>query len=239
MVRPAMRFPDPLVRATLQRRDKRFLADVALADGAVATAHCANPGSMLGLAVPGAEIWLSPARDPKRKLRWNWELEKLPGGWAAINTGNPNRLAEEAIRDGRIAELAGYGALRREVKYGRNSRIDLLLEDASRPPAYVEVKNVHLMRRPGLAEFPDCVTVRGAKHLVELGDMAAAGHRAVMLYIVQMTGADRFAVAADLDPAYAAGLRTALSRGVEVLCYNCAISTEGIDVAGRLPFVPS
>jgi len=230
-----MRFPAPLVRATLRRRYKRFLADVTLADGSTVTAHCANPGSMLGLAVPEAEIWLSPAANPDRKLRWSWELERLADGWAAINTGNPNKLAEEAIRAGRIPELAGYPGLRREVKYCRNSRIDLLLEDPAKPACYVEVKNVHLMRQPGLAEFPDCVTARGTKHLQELGDMAAAGHRAVMLYIVQMTGAAGMAIAADLDPAYAKALGGALQRGVEALCYACSISTEAIEVAGPLP----
>ena len=232
-----MRFPHPLVRATLQRRYKRFLADVTMANGETVTAHCANPSSMLGLARPGAEIWLSPAANPARKLRWSWELERLDGGWAAINTSNPNRLAEEAIREGRIAELSGYAGLRREVKYGQNSRIDLLLEDPGRPPCFVEVKNVHLMRRPGLAEFPDCVTARGAKHLRELANVAAAGQRAVMLYIVQMTGADHMGIAADLDPAYAMALREALQQGAEALCYACLISTESIEVAGALPVV--
>lgn len=232
-----MRFPHPLVRATLQRRYKRFLADVTMTSGETVTAHCANPGSMLGLARPGAEIWLSPATNPARKLRWNWELERLDVGWAAISTSNPNRLAEEAIREGRIAELSGYAGLRREVKYGQNSRIDLLLEDPGRPPCFVEVKNVHLMRQPGLAEFPDCVTARGTKHLRELAQVAAAGQRAVMLYIVQMTGADRMGIAADLDPAYAMALREALQQGVEALCYACLISTESIEVAGALPVV--
>ena len=192
---------------------------------------------MLGLARPGAEIWLSPAANPARKLRWSWELERLDDGWAAINTSNPNKLAEEAIRDRRITDLAGYASLRREVKYGQNSRIDLLLEHPGRPPCYVEVKNVHLMRQPGLAEFPDCVTARGTKHLRELAEVAAAGHRAVMLYIVQMTGAERMGIAADLDPAYAMALREALQQGVEALCYACSISTESIEVAGALPVV--
>ena len=231
----AMQFPDPLVRGTLVRRYKRFLADVELVGGELITAHCANPGSMLGLHAPGSEVWLSPSRNPKRKLKYSWELLAVDGGLVGINTAHPNGLVEEAVRAGRIAELAGYAGLRREVKYGVNSRIDLLLDDPARPDCYVEVKNVHLMRAPGLAEFPDSVTKRGAKHLVELAAMVAAGHRAVMVYLVQRTDCDRFATAADIDPDYAAGLARALEAGVEAICYDCAITTDGIEVAGRLP----
>ena len=233
-----MRFADPLVPATLVRRYKRFLADVRFDDGTEVTAHCANPGAMLGLAAPGSRIWLSPAANPARKLRWSWELVELPGAWAGINTSLPNRLAEEAIRAGAIPELAGYATLRREVKYGRNSRIDLLLEDPARPPAHVEIKNVHLNRQPGLAEFPDCVTARGAKHLGELADVARGGGRAVLLFVVQYTGLERMRLATDLDPGYAAAMGPALQAGVEVLCYDCTINRDGIALRGRLPFTP-
>ena len=225
-----MRFPDPLVRGTLVRRYKRFLADIELASGEVVTAHCANPGSMLGLNAPGAEVWLSPSRNPKRKLKYSWELLRVGGGLVGINTAHPNGLVEEAVGAGRIAELDGYAELKREVKYGANSRIDLLLKGPARPDCYVEVKNVHLMRAPGLAEFPDSVTKRGAKHLVELADMVAAGHRAVMVYLVQRTDCDRFALAGDIDPNYATGFGRARAAGVEAICYACAISTDGIEV---------
>lgn len=233
-----MRFATPLVPATLIRRYKRFLADVQFDDGTVTTAHCANPGAMLGLAAPGSRIWLSAATKPGRKLRWSWELVELKEAWAGINTSLPNRLAEEAIVAGAIPELAGYAHLRREVKYGRNSRIDLLLEDPTRIPAHVEIKNVHLKRQPGLAEFPDCVTRRGAKHLDELAAVARAGGRAVLLFVVQYTGLDRMALAADLDPAYAAAMGPALQAGLEVLCYDCIINRDGIALRGRLPFTP-
>lgn len=180
-----MKFPAPLQRATLIQRYKRFLADVKLDDGTIVTAHCANPGSMMGLKDPGMTVWVSPASNPKRKLKYDLQLVEADNTLVAINTGNPNKLVEEAILDGTIAELKGYDTLRREVKYGVNSRIDILLSSAGKADCYVEVKNVHLLREPGLIEFPDSVTARGAKHLEELGDMVEKGHRAVMVYLVQ------------------------------------------------------
>lgn len=230
-----MHFPSPLVRATLLRRYKRFLADVRLEDGTELTVHVANPGAMMGLNAPGSEVWLSPARNPQRKLPYTLELVRA-GGLVGVNTGWPNALAEEAIRGGLIPELAGYPSLRREVRYGKNSRIDILLEGGGRPPCLVEVKNVHLRRGENtVAEFPDCVTARGAKHLVELQGMVKEGHRAVMLYVVQREDCDRFRLAADLDPVYAAGFAAARAGGVEALCYSCKVGPEVLELAGPLP----
>jgi len=234
-----MQFPDPLQRGTLLRRYKRFLADVALDAGGEVTAHCPNPGSMLGLDAPGSEVWLSPARNPERKLRYTWELLRYDGRLVGINTGHPNKLVEEAVTGGAIAELAGYGTVRREVRYGRNSRIDLLLGGGGRPDCYVEVKNVHLKRdadgASGAAEFPDSVTRRGAKHLAELSDMVAAGNRAVMVYVVQREDCDHFRLAADIDPGYAAAFAAARAAGVEAICYTCKIAVDGIHIAAPLP----
>ena len=241
-----MRFPAPLVPGRLVRRYKRFLADVALAHsesggGELVTAHCPNPGSMLGLAEPGMTVWLSRSDNPKRKLAHGWELVEADGTLVGINTGHPNRLVAEALAAGAIPELAGYPGLRQEVRYGRGSRIDFLLDgplqDRGRPPCYLEVKNVHLMRRPGLAEFPDSVTARGARHLEELGDRVQLGDRAVMLYLVQRGDCARLAIAADLDPAYDRALRQALERGVEALCYDCSVELGGIALARPLPLV--
>jgi len=235
-----MDFPAPLIPARLIRRYKRFLADVTLGDGTEITVHVANPGAMLGLTEPGARVLLSRSADPKRKLSHSWELVEADFGrgaeWVGVNTAHPNRIAEEAIRAGGVASLAGYATLRREVAYGRNSRIDLLLEHPERPPCYVEIKNVHMSRRPGLAEFPDCPTARGAKHLAELAAMVSSGARAVMLYVIQMR-ADRFALAADIDPAYAAAFGAARAAGVEALAHVAAVTPTGITLAEPVPVI--
>jgi sugar fermentation stimulation protein A len=234
-----MQFRAPLVRGRLVQRYKRFLADVTLEDGSTVTAHCANPGAMLGLKASGSVVWLAPAINPKAKLGWSWELIEadLPGGQqlVGINTAHPNRLAEEAILDGTITELSGFASLRREVAYGTNSRVDIVLSGSDRPDCYVEVKNCHLMREAGLAEFPDSVTARGAKHLAELAHMVASGHRAVMVFVVQMQ-ADRFALADDIDPAYAKAFALATAAGVETIVYGCNITTDEIRLDRKVAF---
>jgi sugar fermentation stimulation protein A len=234
-----MRFAAPLVPATLVRRYKRFLADVVLPTGEEITAHVANPGAMTGLAAPGARVWLSKSDNPKRKLAYSWELIEVDFGGGSelvgVNTAHPNGIVAEALAAGLIPELAGYATARREVKYGKNSRVDVLLEDPARPACYVEVKNVHLMRRQGLAEFPDAVTARGAKHLDELAAMVAAGHRAVMLYLIQIGSAERFALAADIDPTYAGAFARARTAGVEAIAWRCAITADGIACARAVP----
>ena len=233
-----MRLPSPLVEGRLLRRYKRFLADVALPGGEAVTAHCANPGAMTGLAEPGMRVWLSRSNAPTRKLEWSWELVEADGTLVGINTAHPNRIAAEAVAAGAIPDLAGYDRIAREVAYGRNSRIDLLLSRPGRPDAYVEIKNVHLARRPGLAEFPDSVTARGAKHLAELSVTAAAGYRAVMLFLVQRGDAEAFALARDIDPAYGAAFDRAVAAGVEMLAWRCRVTAEEIAVEAALPFAP-
>jgi sugar fermentation stimulation protein A len=226
-------FAEPLVRGTLIRREKRFLVHVLLDDGREVIAHTNNTGTMLGCNTPGSPVWLSPADNPKRKLKWTYELIEADGVLAGINTMVPNRLAQEGVEDGTITELQGYDNLRREVRYGENSRIDLLLERGSER-CWVEVKNVTLTR-DGAALFPDAVTERGRKHLRELTAQVAAGDRAVMLYVVQRVDAERFAPADNIDPAYGAALREAAAAGVEALCYKADVSPESIRLARRLP----
>ena len=224
-----------MVPATLVKRYKRFLSDHRLESGEVITASCPNTGTMLGLTTPGSATWLVHAPSPTRKYDYRWELIEDEGTWVGINTGRPNALVEEAIRTGVITELAGYADLRREVKYGTNSRIDLLLEDPGRPQAFVEVKNCHLRREAGLAEFPDSITTRGAKHLDELAAQVALGHRAVMVFCVQRADCDHFDVAADIDPGYAAAFQRARAAGVEALAYVCHVSAETIALTHSIP----
>ena len=224
-----------IVPATLVKRYKRFLSDHRLESGEVITASCPNTGTMLGLTTPGSATWLVHAPSPTRKYDYRWELIEDEGTWVGINTGRPNALVEEAIRAGVITELAGYADLRREVKYGTNSRIDLLLEDPGRPQAFVEVKNCHLRRQAGLAEFPDSITTRGAKHLDELAAQVALGHRAVMVFCVQRADCDHFDVAADIDPGYAAAFQRARDAGVEALAYVCHVSAETIALTHSIP----
>ncbi|SPJ30384.1 DNA/RNA nuclease SfsA [Falsiruegeria mediterranea] len=226
-----MNFPTPLIPARLIRRYKRFLADCMLEDGREVTAHCANPGSMMGLAEPGSKIWLEPNDDPKKKLKFGWRLvDHENGHFTGVDTSVPNRALRATLEAREIPELAVYDTVRAEVKYGEKSRIDFLLSGPGLPDAYVEVKSVTLSRRPGLAEFPDSVTARGTKHLNELASMVKQGHRAIMLYLVQRTDCDRFALAADIDPAYAAAFDAAHQNGVERLVYATQISPTGVTV---------
>ena len=234
-----MHFASPLIPATLIRRYKRFLADVVLPSGEATTVHVANPGAMTGLAAPGARVFLSKSANAARKLPLSWELVEVDLGvgreLVGINTANPNVLAAEAIAAKLVPELCGYSTIRREVRYGRNCRVDFLLEHPQRAPCYLEIKNVHLMRRAALAEFPDCVTARGAKHLDELAGMAAAGMRAILLVVIQIGSARRFSLARDIDPQYAAGFDRARARGVEVIAWRCELTEDAIAVKQAVP----
>ena len=228
-----MKLPQPLHTGTLICRYKRFLADVELTTGEIVTAHCPNSGSMMGCAAPGNPVLLSFNDSPHRKLRYTWELVQANGLWVGINTGLPNKLTHEAIEKGIISELAGYETIRPEVKYGENSRIDLLL---SGPPGlcYVEVKNVTLVKGD-LALFPDAVTLRGQKHLHELMRMVQAGHRAVIFFVVQRSDANCLSPADAIDPEYGRLLRLAVNNGVEALAYQAEVQPREIVLARPLP----
>ena len=231
-----MRFPTPLRRGRLVQRYKRFLADVVLEDGSELTAHCPNPGAMLGLNSTGLPAWLSISDNPKRKLSHTLELLEADGGLVGINTLLPNRLVAEALEAGTIPELAGYASVRREVKYGKASRVDFLLEDPDRGRCWLEVKNVHLMRTPGLAEFPDCVAARSTRHLEELAEQVAGGDRAVALFVIQRMDCEAFSACTDLDPAFARGLEAAASAGVEVMAWSCEVQAGGVRIVRALPW---
>lgn len=230
-----MQFPEPLIKGRLVRRYKRFLSDIELPDGGTVVAHCANPGSMLGLATPGMVAWLSTTNNPARKLKHSWELVESEGALVGINTGRANALVAEALDAGRIEALSRYPSIRREVAYGDRSRVDFLLEDQTAGDCFLEVKSVTLKRQSGLAEFPDSRTVRGTKHLQELAKIAQEGRRAVLLFVVQRGDCAAVSVAADIDPAYAEAFERARAQGVEVLCYSCKVSPEAVALDAALP----
>jgi len=229
-----MKYECTLTGGKLVQRYKRFLADIEFPDGSIVVAHCANSGAMTGMKEPGLPVYLLPNQNPKAKLDWRWELVDVGSSLVGINTARANIIVETAILSGRISGLQDYSILRREVKYGQNSRIDILLEGPGL--CYVEVKSVTL-RVGDEARFPDAVTSRGTKHLHELSDMVVAGHRAVMVYLVQRSDCARFSIAEEIDPVYASALRQAVKAGVEVMCYECELSLEGISVNKPLPIV--
>jgi sugar fermentation stimulation protein A len=227
-------FSPPLTAGRLVQRHKRFLADVVMATGEATTAHCPNPGAMLGLATPGSHVWLSHSDAPGRKLPWTLEIVEADGEPVGINTMHPNRVVHGALNQGLVPELAGYTTIKREAAVGA-SRMDFLLQGDGLPDCWVEVKNCHLKRNAGLLEFPDSVTGRGAKHLGELARLAQSGQRAVMLYLGQRTDCGRFGIAGDIDPAYAAAFAAARDAGVEMLCYTCRPTLEGMVWGQGLP----
>ena len=220
--------------STFLGRRQRFLADMELADGTRTVAHCPNTGSMRGCLFPGHRAVLWDSGNPARKLRYTWKAIEGPEGiWIGVDTGLPNRLAEAAIREGSVPALAGFETILRERPMGSGSRVDLLLESGPRR-CYVEVKNVTLVE-DGAARFPDAVTARGLKHLRELAHRVEEGGRAAMLYVVQREDGRSFEPAGDIDPAYAAELRTASARGVEVYALAARVCPEGVAAAGLLP----
>ena len=233
-----MLLPQPLTHGRIVQRYKRFFVDLVLDDGREVTAHCPNSGAMLGVNLTGQGAWVSFSDDPKRKLAWTLQLVEAAGadgtGLVGINTMLPNKLVAEALANGVIPELTGYANVRPEVKYAAASRVDFLLTDPERPPCWLEVKNVHLSRSPGLAEFPDCKAARSTRHLEDLAAQVAVGDRAVALFVVQREDCEDFMACRELDPAFARGLDVAHDAGVEVLVYACTMGTDAIRLARRI-----
>lgn len=233
-----MNFSPPLIRGTLVKRYKRFMADILLDSGDQITAHCPNTGAMTGLLVSGAEVWVRDSENPERKLRYTWELVKIGSTFIGVNTGNPNRIVGDALRAQEIPEFKEYDTVKSEVKYGsENSRIDFYLTDSkgTLPPFYLEVKNVH-SREGDLATFPDCETTRGAKHLRELTQVIDSGlGKSGVIYLAQRQDCQEFAIAAHLDPNYQLEYEKAVKSGVLMVCYVCEMSPQGIKINKRLP----
>lgn len=230
-------YEKPLVAATFQRRYKRFFVDATLTDGTPVVAHCANTGSMKGLLTGGCRCYLMPNPSPTAKLAYRLELMEAGESLVAVNTHRANAIAEDGITNGKIKELSGYPTLKREVKYGQNSRIDMHLSGhATLPDAYVEVKNVTLKQEDSsTALFPDAVTTRGTKHLHELMEVVKSGQRAVMFFLVNRSDCTSFSPAHTIDPTYAHTLKQAHIAGVELLCYYTDPTPQGIDIVKSLP----
>ena len=229
-----MEFSSSLIEGRLIKRYKRFLADVALPDGTVVCAHCPNSGTMKTCAPQDARVWISPSTNPKRKLKFTWELVEVEGRMVCVNTHLANSVVEEGIQKNKIRELQGHSNIRREVKYGENSRIDLLLEKDDEK-TWVEVKSVTLDVGNHISAFPDAVTTRGTKHLRELMKMKEKGDRAVLLFCVNRSETKGVKAAEDIDPTYAKTLREAAGKGVEILAYGCEISNKGVWLEKSLP----
>jgi sugar fermentation stimulation protein A len=223
-----------LIPGTLIKRYKRFLADVKLKNGTFVTAHCPNTGSMQGCSEPGRPVYLSFHDNPKRKLKYTWELIEMPTSLVGVNTLVPNRLVFESVNAGGVPELAGYAAVDREIKINDHTRLDLVLTGANGQRCYVEIKNCTLVN-DGMASFPDAVTARGLKHIVELEALVDSGYRGVMFYFIQRMDAKVFKPADHIDPEYGQGLRRAVHGGVEILVYDVSIDLKGIRLNHRIP----
>ncbi|WP_462280031.1 DNA/RNA nuclease SfsA [Salinivirga cyanobacteriivorans] len=228
-----MKFNKKLVHGRLIKRYKRFLADVKLEDGQEITAHCTNSGSMKTCLEEGAEVYLSPVDDPKRKTQFTWEMIMINGKWIGINTNHPNLLAYEAIRSGQVPALRGYDEVKREVKF-QDSRFDVMAKN-DKETCFIEVKNV-TMKDGDFALFPDAKTERGRKHLQTLIRVKEEGLRAVMFYVVQRMDVAKAGPAVDIDPAYADALKKAIDSGVEVIAMQAEVSPDGIDLVKEIPF---
>ncbi|MEW6551553.1 MAG: DNA/RNA nuclease SfsA [Campylobacterota bacterium] len=218
-----------LIHGKLIKRYKRFLADITLDNGETITAHVPNSGAMTSTIAPECDVWVSKSDNEKRKLAYTLELTKIEDNLICTNTSNANKIAIEAIQKGVIKELEGYDSIKPEQKYGKNSRIDILLESDNGKKCYVEVKSVTLRIGDTLA-FPDAVTSRGTKHLEELLSMVEAGHRAVMLYVIQRSDKLPFRIANEIDVKYYEKFIEVTAKGVEVLVYQTDISLEKIEL---------
>jgi sugar fermentation stimulation protein A len=223
-----------LIPGTLLKRYKRFLADVKLETGESVTAHCPNTGSMKGCCEPGRAIYLSSNDNPRRKTKYTWELIAMPTSLVGVNTLVPNRLVFKSIAQKLIPELSGYKHIQREVKIGRQSRLDLMLTDGGGKRCYVEIKNCTLVSDT-IARFPDAVTSRGLKHIVELENLSKAGHRCMMFYFIQRMDAQVFRPADHIDAEYGRRLRQAVKNGIEVLAYDVRIDLQGIELNKNIP----
>jgi sugar fermentation stimulation protein A len=233
-MRCSLSWPE-LIRGTLVKRYKRFLAEIKLENGDTITAHCPNSGRMTSCSEPGRPVYVSANDSPRRKLKYTWEIIDMPDSLVGVNTQIPNRLVYSTLKAGVIKGFDGYCTIRQEVRAGLHTRFDLMLSDASGKNCYVEIKNSTLVEN-SIALFPDAVTSRGKNHLVELQKLVKAGHRCIMFFLVQRMDAKHFRPADHVDPAYGRELRSAVKNGVEMVAYDVHIDLETISLRNMLPY---
>ena len=211
------------------------MADVALENGEIVTAHCPNSGSMKECCEPGMPVYLSYHNNPKRKLKYTWELIEMPSSLVGVNTQIPNQLVAKSIEAGVLQDFEYYDDMVREVKTPFNSRLDILLTKHGKERCFVEIKNCTLVKE-GVALFPDAVTSRGLKHLVEMRTLTSSGNRCVMFYLVQRMDAHMFQSADHIDPKYGRELRHAVEHGVEIMVYDVHIDLKTITLNREIPY---
>jgi len=229
--------PVKFISGRLIKRYKRFFADVKLDSGEVVTAHCPNTGSMMGLLTEGNIVYLSKTDNEKRKLKYTLEIIRDKGASVGVNTHRANRIVEKAIIEKKISTLGKKYDYRREVKYGKNSKIDFLITNKKDEEIFLEVKNVTLSKRKGISEFPDAITERGSKHLLELIDVVKKNKRAIMLFLVQRDDCKKFRIAEEIDSIYKQNIMNAMKAGVEILCYGCSFVRNNIELDKKIKFI--
>ena len=227
-----MNFENQLIPGVLIKRYKRFFVDIKLKDKKI-TAHCPNTGSMMGLLNPGNKVWVTKSDNKNRKLKYTLQIIKANDAVVGVNTHLTNKIVNEALIKNRIKEFAFDKIIQKEVKYNQNTRFDFLIKK-NKFKFFVEVKNVTLSRKKGLAEFPDAITLRGAKHIKELMDATEKGYKAFILFVIQRDDCKNFSIAKDIDNEYSKLLTLALKNKVKVLCYDCKFSTKGIKLGKKI-----
>ena len=230
-----MDFKNTLISGEFIKRYKRFFVDVKIGNNIV-TAHCPNTGSMMGLLKEGNKVWISKSNNPNRKLKYTLQIIKEKKVKVGVNTHLTNKIVLEALKNGKIKNFSKIETIDQEVKFGLNTRFDFLVND-KKTKSFIEVKNVTLSRKKGIAEFPDAITARGIKHLKELVKASEKGYKIFLLFLIQRDDCKIFKVANDIDPQYYNILVKALKKNLIILCYDCKFSSKGIKLNRKIKFV--
>jgi len=229
-----MNFENKLISGIFIKRYKRFFVDVQI-ENKLITAHCPNTGSMQGLLKEGNKIWLSKSNNPNRKLKYTLQIIEDGNSKVGVNTHLTNKIVLDALENNLIREFSKNIEIKPEVKFGENTRFDFLIADKNYK-AFIEVKNVTLARKPKIAEFPDAITSRGAKHIRELIKASKKGYKIYIAFIIQREDCDQLAIASDIDPEYSRLLSKAIKEKLNILCYDCKFSTKGIKLNKKIKF---